>query len=108
MTIDETIEVLKRIFGNYELDLPCTDSLNTLSATITFLNELKELRKCVNSSEFKDGYNKAIDDCINIVRTVTGRGYRDIDGDWVEPLCNTKDLLKKLKQLKVGGIDGTS
>ena len=69
MTIDEVIDGLKRVFGNYELDLPCTDSLNILSNTVMLLKELKELRKTTNEHIEKSydrgkeiGYNKAIDD----------------------------------------------
>lgn len=84
MTIDETIDGLKRIFSNYELNLPCTDSLDIELRTIGFLEELKDYRdknKMVvrfdveNMDSIKDKfevlskyaeiqYNKAIDDFV--------------------------------------------
>ena len=39
MTIDGAIDGLKRIFGNYELDLPCTDSLDVESEIIDKLEK---------------------------------------------------------------------
>lgn len=80
MSIDEAIDGLKRIFSNYELDLPCTDSLDIESEIIVLLEELKDYRdknKMVvridveNMDSIKDKieeyaesqYNKAIDEC---------------------------------------------
>ena len=67
MTIDEVIDGLKSIFSNYELDLPCTDSLDIESKIIVLLEELKlsrqelnELRKYSYVQGHSDGYINAI------------------------------------------------
>ena len=72
MTIDEAIDGLKRIFSNYELDLPCTDSLDIESRIIVLLEELKAYRENSNGYNKEDielnrkaMYNKAIDDFVN-------------------------------------------
>lgn len=90
MTIDEAIDGLKRIFSNYELDLPCTDSLNIESEIIVLLEELKDYQdknKMVvridieNMDSVKDKieelskyaesqYNKALDDFVNFANTM--------------------------------------
>ena len=71
MTIDEAIDGLKRIFSNYELDLPCTDSLDIESRIIVLLEELKAYRENSNGYNKEDielnrnaMYNKAIDDLL--------------------------------------------
>ena len=81
MTIDEVIDGLKRIFSNYELDLPCTDSLDIESEIIVLLEELKALKnnsisieafERMKSKSYKkghrQGYNKAIDDFVKLVK----------------------------------------
>lgn len=102
MTIDEAIDGLKRIFSNYELDLPCTDSLDIESEIIVLLEELKDYRdknKMVvridveNMDSIKDKidelskyaenqYNKAIDDFVNACKEnimCKTFGLREID-----------------------------
>ena len=39
MTEQEAIKNLKHLFGEYELDLPCTDSLETLQVVISALEK---------------------------------------------------------------------
>lgn len=69
INIDGTIDGLKRIFSNYELDLPFTDSSDIESEIIVLLEELKELKKSAPNRRFytlgyKEGYKKAIDDFV--------------------------------------------
>ena len=75
MTLDEAIDGLKRIFSNYELNLPCTDSLNIETEIIVLLEELKssrqelnELRKYSYVQGHSDGYINAIDDFVKVVK----------------------------------------
>lgn len=84
MSIDEAIDGLKRIFSNYELGLPRTDSLDIELEIIVLLEELKEYKATLltpqmieelkksekqahktaiqNAMIAEDSYNKALDD----------------------------------------------
>lgn len=55
----------------------------------------EELKRDMNIA-----YQHVIEKCIDVVRSVSGSSYRDVDGDWVEASCNTKDLINELKKLK--------
>ena len=86
MTIDEAIDGLKRIFSNYELDLPCTDSLDIESGIIVLLEELKAYRENSNgyNKEYielnrKAMYNKAIDDFKKILTIEKIKEYAESD-----------------------------
>lgn len=74
MTIDEAIDGLKRIFSNYELDLPCTDSLEILSSTICKLEELKWIKetglftKAQLELHKECAYKKSIDDFVKLAK----------------------------------------
>ena len=117
LSIDEAIDGLKIIFSNYELDLPCTDSLDIESGIIMLLEELKDYRdknKMVvridveNMDEIKDKieelskyaesqYNKAIDDCLILINANRTKFRADI--------CYS-DLYDSIVQLKAGGGNG--
>lgn len=52
-----------------------------------------------------DGHDKQIradmiDKFKKIIRSVSSSGYRDIDGDWVTPSCDTKRLFDELEKLE--------
>ena len=115
MTIDEAIDGLKRIFSNYELDLPCTDSLDIESEIIVLLEELKDYRdknKMVvrvdveNMDNIKDKieelsryaesqYNKAIDDFVTKYKFCDNRSIQ------CRKSLNCADCIAE--QLKAGG-----
>ena len=110
MTIDEAIDELKSIFSNYELDLPCTDSLDIESKIIVLLEELKlsrqelnELRKYSYVQGLSDGYNKAIDDFIEKVKLK----YLGVHPDELYEKYYPREICKQIKeiaeQLKAGG-----
>ena len=103
MTIDEAIDGLKRIFSNYELDLPCTDSLDIESEIIVLLEELKALKnnsisieafERMKSKSYKkghrQGYNKALDDIVTIIKERVGM-------DWEWDFCFIEQIAEQLK-----------
>lgn len=97
MTIDEAINGLKSIFGNYELDLPCTDSFNILSKTICYLEELKRYRKDHAFAENR-AYSKALKDfefaCVKMIREEQDTRYGYLDG---------MDIREIAEKLRAGG-----
>ena len=106
MSIDEAIDGLKRIFSNYELDLPCTDSLDIELEIIVLLEELKALKnnsisieafERMKSKSYKkghrQGYNKALDDIVTIIKERVGM-------DWEWDFCFIEQIAE---QLKAGG-----
>lgn len=44
-----------------------------------------------------------VDAVVAEIRRSSGNGYRDIDGDWVPPMIETKDAMRIVK---AGGISG--
>lgn len=44
-----------------------------------------------------------VDAVVGKIRRSSGNGYRDIDGDWVPPMIETKDAIDIVK---AGGING--
>ena len=59
MTIDEAIDGLKRIFSNYELDLPRTDSLDIELEIIVLLEELKEYKATLLTPQMIEDLKKS-------------------------------------------------
>ena len=108
INIDGTIDGLKRIFSNYELDLPFTDSSDIESEIIVLLEELKELKKSAPNRRFytlgyNAGYNKAIDDFAEkLIRYVDcGHLCSPTEVRWSD--LSVVEMVNKLaEQLKVG------
>lgn len=106
MSIDEAIDGLKRIFSNYELGLPRTDSLDIELEIIVLLEELKALKdnsisreafERMKSKSYKkghrQGYNKALDDIVTIIKERVGMDW-EWDFYFIEEIA---------EQLKAGG-----
>ena len=118
MSIDEAIDGLKRIFSNYELGLPRTDSLDIELEIIVLLEELKEYKATLltpqmieelkksekqahktaiqNAMIAEDSYNKALDDFVKFASDMPT--VEAVDGTirpmWLEEIA---------EQLKAGG-----
>ena len=114
INIDGTIDGLKRIFSNYELDLPFTDSSDIESEIIVLLEELKELKKSAPNRRFytlgyKEGYKKAIDDFASKLRTKCDGMIKEewnsnvAPISWAEAYADFKDDIDEIaEQLKAG------
>lgn len=77
MTIKEAIKQFKEDaeYNRADLDLEWAEENEQVAK---WLEELEELRKCVNSTAFKDGYNKAIADVKRVVtESMIPRQYQD-------------------------------
>lgn len=121
MSIDEAIDGLKRIFSNYELDLPCTDSLDIELEIIVLLEELKALKnnsisieafERMKSKSYKkghrQGYNKAIDDFTDKLKSECTEHYIDCDpyfGGIEDRILYEYDIEEIAEQLKAGGTN---
>lgn len=113
MSIDEAIDGLKRIFSNYELGLPRTDSLDIELEIIVLLEELKEYKATLltpqmieelkksekqahktaiqNALLAEDSYKKALDDIVTIIKERVGM-------DWEWDFCFIEQIAEQLKE----------
>lgn len=85
MTIDEAIA---RIKEDLEIKRMLTSEYSLEQGLVIWLEELKSMRN-LDKTNFSDGYNKGIDDCLNIIEN-----------------CCWKDsemLVELVKELKGGG-----
>lgn len=85
MTLDETIEHIKE---DLEIKRTLTSDYSLERNLVIWLEELKTIRN-LDKTNFSDGYNKGIDDCLNIIEN-----------------CCWKDsemLVELVKELKGGG-----
>lgn len=85
MTIDEAIEHIKE---DLEIKRTLTSDYSLERNLVIWLEELKAIRN-LDKTSFSDSYNKAIDDCLNIIEN-----------------CCWKDsemLVELVKELKGGG-----
>ena len=131
MSIDGAIDGLKRIFRNYELDLPCTDSLDVESEIIALLEEQKMYkslapRKLVSEKQkndrsieyskgfeygFKTGYSKSIDDFVKALQEKIEKDLANHDLALECKKCGiwkNYDIKEIAEQLKAGGVDAGS
>lgn len=85
MTIDEAI---KRVKEDLEIKRTLTSEYSLERNLVVWLEELKAMRN-LDKTNFSDGYNRGIDDCLNIIEN-----------------CCWKDsemLVELVKELKGGG-----
>lgn len=90
--MNEAINGLKHLFSEYELDLPCTDSLEIEHMAIKALEEIQQYRAIGTVEEFREAVEKQ-----TAKKPITkSRGvYDDDNGDYLSdekynicPSCN--------------------
>ena len=111
MTIDETIEMYKKI-ANTDSNCPrycmnpCEDCVKECKQVAEWLEELKRRREYDGeiigsgtlNNEYNQGYNKALDDIVTIIKERVGMDW-EWDYYFIEQIA---------EQLKVGGENDNS
>ena len=82
-----------------ELEVYTYGKPNTMKVEVSVLQLKRFINKLKN---IQTAYS--VDKVVEELRRVSGNGYRDVDGDYVPPMIETKNAIEIVKQGGVGKV----